>query len=156
MNCNTPVLMFDEYTFVLFLLLIGTISCKPSLVLQDLDYIENPIDIPNSDRGFYRPQSFIVPVQMDTVPRLINLSTTIAGTDVAVNARIVYMEYDLRNFSSNSPITGIPVGPWGGMTPKYGQTQPLTPEALTYIRLTLQNIRESDAVAIIRSEERRV
>ena len=26
------------------------------LVLQALDYTENPVDIPNPDRGFYRPQ----------------------------------------------------------------------------------------------------
>lgn len=36
------------------------------LVLQALDYTENPVDIPNPDRGFYRPESYVIPVDSGT------------------------------------------------------------------------------------------
>src|SRR4051812_33547853 len=102
------------------------------LVLQKLDYTENPVDVPNPDRGFYRPGSFVLPVEGGT-PSLPNLAATISGTTVPVNARIVYMEFDLKNFSSNAPLNGKPLGPWsaaGARPPNYGTTQPLTPAAL--------------------------
>ena len=36
------------------------------LVLQDLDYSEDPVDIPNPDRGFYRANDgMVVPVTGD-------------------------------------------------------------------------------------------
>ena len=44
-------------------------SCVPGaepegLVLQDLDYSEDPVDIPNPDRGFYRANDgMVVPVE---------------------------------------------------------------------------------------------
>ena len=63
------------------------------------------------------------------------------------------MEFDLRNFSSNAPLTGMPVGPWsavGNLPPNYGKTQPLTPAALDYVRSALQRVRESEAVAIVK------
>jgi hypothetical protein len=122
------------------------------LVLQAFDYTENPIDIPNPDRGFYRAAAFVVPVDKGT-PTMPDLATTINGTKVAVETRIVYMEFDLRNFSSNAPLNGRPVGPWsapGAHPPEYGKTQPLTPAALDYIRAALQKIRESEAVAIVK------
>jgi hypothetical protein len=114
------------------------------LVLQALDYTENPVDIPNPDRGFYRPQSYVIPVQSEPVPSIPNLSATIAGTSVSVDSRIVYMEFDLRNFSSNAPLNGKPTGPWsagGNLPPNYGTTQPLTPAALDYVRAALQRVR---------------
>src|SRR5665647_1171185 len=114
------------------------------LVLQALDYTENPVDIPNPDRGFYRPQSYVIPVQSEPVPSIPNLSATIAGTSVSVDSRIVYMEFDLRNFSSNAPLNGKPIGPWsagGNLPPNYGTTQPLTPDALNYVRAALQKVR---------------
>ncbi|HEY5141291.1 MAG TPA: DUF4874 domain-containing protein, partial [Methylococcales bacterium] len=123
------------------------------LVLQALDYSENPVDIPNPDRGFYRPQSYVVPVLSEPVPSIPNLSATIAGTSVSVDSRIVYMEFDLRNFSSNAPLNGKPIGPWsagGNLPPNYGTTQPLTPAALDYVRAALQRVRESEAVAIVK------
>jgi hypothetical protein len=120
------------------------------LVLQLLDYTENPVDIPNPDRGFYRPQSYIVPVESEPVPGIPNLSATIAGTSVSVDSRIVYMEYDLKNFSSNAPLNGMPAGPWGNIQPDYGVTRPLTPAALDYVRAALQTVRESEAVAIVK------
>ena len=123
------------------------------LVLQALDYTENPVDIPNPDRGFYRPQSYVIPVQSEPVPGIPDLSATIAGTSVSVDSRIVYMEFDLRNFSSNAPLNGKPIGPWsagGNLPPDYGTTQPLTPAALDYVRAALQRVRESEAVAIVK------
>ena len=122
------------------------------LVLQSLNYTENPVDIPNPDRGFYRAAEFVVPVDSAT-PNLPELATTISGTKVPVETRIIYMEFDLRNFSSNAPLNGRPIGPWsaiGDRAPKYGTTQPLTPAALNYVRAALQKVRESEAVAIVK------
>jgi hypothetical protein len=122
------------------------------LVIQALDYTENPVDIPNPDRGFYRPQEYVVPVDSGT-PNLPDLGAVISGTTVFVNARIVYMSFDLRNFSSNAPLNGMPIGPWsadGDRPPDYGTTQPLTPAALDYIKAALQKVRDSQAVAIVK------
>ena len=122
------------------------------LVLQALDYTENPVDIPNPDRGFYRAGEYVIPVDGGT-PGLPDLRTSISGTTVSVNADIVYMEFDLRNFSSNAPLNGRPIGPWsaaGTPPPDYGTTQPLTPAALNYVRAALQKVRESEAVAIVK------
>lgn len=122
------------------------------LILQALDYRENPIDIPNPDRGFYRPESYVIPVTSGT-PGFPDLAAVISGTTVFVNARIVYMEFDLKNFSSNAPLNGKPIGPWsaeGARPPEYGTTQPLTPAALDYVRAALQKVRESEAVAIVK------
>lgn len=122
------------------------------LVLQALDYTENPVDIPNPDRGFYRPESYVIPVASGT-PGFPDLGAVISGTTVFVNARIVYMEFDLKNFSSNAPLNGKPIGPWsaeGATPPEYGTTQPLTPAALDYVRAALQKVRESEAVAIVK------
>ena len=123
------------------------------LVLQDLNYTENAIDVPNPDRGFYRPQSYVVPIENDNIPGIPDLNTTIVGTSVSVDSRIVYMEFDLRNFSSNAPLTGMPLGDWsedGSIPPDYGTTQPLTTAALDYIKSALQNVRDSEAVAIVK------
>lgn len=122
------------------------------LVAQKLNYTENPIDIPNPDRGFYRPESYVVPVDEGT-PGLPTLGANISGTTIHVDARIVYMEFDLRNFSSNAPLNGRPIGPWsaaGSVPPDYGTTQPLTRAALDYIRAALRRIRDSEAVAIVK------
>src|SRR4030042_7131678 len=40
--------------FITFCLVVGVVSCQAPLVLQALDYTENPVDIPNPDRGAYR------------------------------------------------------------------------------------------------------
>jgi hypothetical protein len=122
------------------------------LVLQQLDYTENPVDIPNPDRGFYRPEAYVIPIDSGT-PGFPDLAAIISGTTVSVNARIVYMEFDLRNFSSNAPLNGRPIGPWsaaGALPPDYGTTQPLTPGALDYVRAALQKVRDSEAVAIVK------
>jgi hypothetical protein len=123
------------------------------LVIQALDYTENPVDIPNPDRGFYRPQWYVIPVQYEPAPAIPDLSATIAGTAVSVDSRIIYMEFDLKNFSSNAPLNRRPIGPWsaaGDLPPDYGTTQPLTPAALDYVKAALQKVRESNAVAIVK------
>ncbi len=142
--------MINTIHLLMLCLAISAMSCQAPLALQPLDYTEDPIDIPNPDRGFYRPQSYVVPVGSEPAPSIPDLSAVIAGTSVPVDARVVYMEYDLRNFSSNAPLTGMPVGPWGGTQPAYGVTQPLTPAALDYVRSALQQVRESEAVAIVK------
>ena len=122
------------------------------LVLQALDYTENPIDVPNPDRGFYRPESYVIPVDEGT-PIIPDLEAVITGTKVSADTRIVYMEFDLRNFSSNAPLNGKPLGAWSDVTsekPEYGTTQPLTPAALNYVRAALQQVKESEAVAIVK------
>jgi hypothetical protein len=122
------------------------------LVLQTLNYTENPVDIPNPDRGFYRPAVYVIPVDTGTAT-LPDLAAVITGTTVFVNTRIVYLEFDLKNFSSNAPLNGRPVGPWsadGALPPEYGTTQPLTTAALDYVRAVLQKVRDSEAVAIVK------
>ncbi|MFC1784689.1 DUF4832 domain-containing protein [Candidatus Neomarinimicrobiota bacterium] len=124
----------------------------PLVALQALDYTENPVDIPNPDRGFYRPEGYVIPVDSGT-PGFPDLGAIISGTTVPVNASIVYMEFDLKNFSSNAPLNGKPIGPWsadGAVPPAYGTTQPLTPAALDYVRAALQRVRDSEAVAIVK------
>lgn len=119
-------------------------------IRRHFGFAESVGDVPNPDRGFYRPQTYVVPVEFESLPRLTRLKDTIAGTKTAVDARIVYMAFDLKNFSSNAPLNGIPVGTWGGEQPEYGVTQPLTTGAIDYVRAALQQIRESDAVAIVK------
>ena len=141
--CLLPVLAQGEYPVD---------NLKAPLVSQDLDFIENPVDIPNPDRGFYRPEGYTVPVESGT-PSLPDLETKITGTSVPVDSRIIYMEFDLKNFSSNAPLNKNPLGPWSGENeepPKYGKTQPLTQAALDYVRSALQQVRDSEAVAIVK------
>ena len=162
--CSSEYLVMEKVfrnKKIIFIGLVSTallaIACADNkkeapLVLQTLDYTENPIDIPNPDRGFYRPESFVIPVDGGT-PIIPDLSTTISGTEVAVKANIVYMEFDLKNFSSNAPLDGKPIGAWStasSIKPEYGTTQPLTPAALDYVRAALQKVRESEAVAIVK------
>ena len=123
------------------------------LVLQSLNYTENPVDIPNPDRGFYRPHRYVIPVDDSGTLGFPDLGAVISGTTVFVNASIVSMSFDLKNFSSNAPLTGMPIGPWsadGDLPPEYGTTQPLTPAALDYVRAALQQIRDSQAVAHVK------
>jgi hypothetical protein len=142
-----------KIVFLVFCLVVSVVNAQDNLVPQNIDFTEFVGDIPNPDRGFYRPQSYVIPVESEPVPSIPNLSVTIAGTSVSVDSRIVYMEFDLRNFSSNAPLTGMPVGPWsadGALPPDYGTTRPLTPAALEYVRAALQRVRESEAVAIVK------
>ncbi|MEZ4745514.1 MAG: DUF4832 domain-containing protein [Calditrichia bacterium] len=138
--------------FCFVLCVAGVVTAQDNLVPQSINFTENPVDIPNPDRGFYRPQSYVIPVDSGT-PGFPDLGAVISGTTVFVNASIVYMEFDLRNFSSNAPLNRMPLGPWsaeGSLPPDYGTTQPLTPAALDYVRAALQKVRESWAVAIVK------
>ena len=138
--------------FCFVLCVAGVVTAQDNLVPQSINFTENPVDIPNPDRGFYRPQSYVIPVDSGT-PGFPDLGAVISGTTVFVNASIVYMEFDLRNFSSNAPLNRMPLGPWsaeGSLPPDYGTTQPLTPAALDYVRAALQKVRESRAVAIVK------
>ena len=136
---------------ILLITIAFAVNCQSPLVLQPLDYTENPIDIPNPDRGFYITRSYIVPVESELEPDFSDLSINISGTTVPVDCRIVYMSIDLKNFSSNAPLHQMPAGPWGGTRlPDYGTTQPLTPDAIDYVRSAFQQIRESEAVAMVK------
>ena len=139
--------------FLVFYLVVSVVNAQEILVPQNINFTEYVGDIPNPDRGFYRPQSYVIPVESGPAPAIPELSAIISGTSVTVDSRIVYMEFDMRNFSSNAPLNGMPIGPWskvGNLPPNYGKTQPLTPAALDYIRAALQAIRESEAVAIVK------
>ena len=120
------------------------------MILQKLNYTENPTDIPNPDRGFYRPNSYVMPVEAGDAPTIPDLNASIIGSTVSVQSRIVYMEFDMRNFSSNAPLDGLPPGPWSDTVPTYGTTQPLTQAALDYVRTALEQIRQSEAVCIVK------
>lgn len=138
--------------FLILCLVVCVVNAQDNLVPQNINFTENPVDIPNPDRGFYRPESYVIPVDGGT-PGFPDLGTTITGTTAYVNSRIVYMEFDLRNFSSNAPLNGKPIGPWsadGNLPPDYGTTQPLTPASLDYVREALQKVRNSNAVAIVK------
>ncbi|SDF04208.1 protein of unknown function [Pricia antarctica] len=144
--------MKTKIKFLVFCLIVGVGNAQDNLVPQHLNFTEFVGDVPNPDRGFYRPESYVIPVDGET-PSFPELRTIISGTTVSVDARIVYMEFDLKNFSSNAPLNGKPIGPWsadGDVPPDYGTTQALTPAALDYIRDALQRVRNSEAVAIVK------
>ena len=76
------------------------------LVPQNLDYTENPVDIPNPDRGFYRANDgMVVPVtaSAETDGQQMNVGAQPANVcGVEVQTRISHVYFDLRNFSSNA------------------------------------------------------
>ena len=81
------------------------------LVLQDLDYTEDPVDIPNPDRGFYRANDgMVVPVtgtgEEATQMEECQEPVTVGGAQVTTRVSHVY--FDLRNFSDNA-LTGAGV-----------------------------------------------
>ena len=128
---------------------------KAPLVPQELDFTENPIDIPNPERGFYRPTNYVVPVSGTSLPSVSTAAATITGTSVRVQPTICYMVFNLLNFSSNSPTNQRPIGPWS--TPaqiatgtNYGTTQPLTETAINYIRTGLQRARDGGLMVLLK------
>ena len=52
--------------FITFCLVVGVVSCQSPLVLQPLDYSENPVDIPNPDRGPFRGRWQNIPPDLVT------------------------------------------------------------------------------------------
>ena len=155
------------------------------LVLQDLDYTEDPVDIPNPDRGFYRANDgMVVPVEGEgeegTQMEVGAEPVTVGGAQVTTRVSHVY--FDLRNFSDNA-ITGWGVpydedyfapedvsirsregdeAPYDYDThldywlenelPNWprGTSQPLTQDALAYIRDKLEQVREGEGVTMVR------
>lgn len=74
-----------------------------ALVPQGLDYTEDPVDIPNPDRGFYIPNDgMVVPVsgagkgEMEVGERPQTVS------NVSISTRISHVYFDLRNYSSHA------------------------------------------------------
>jgi hypothetical protein len=158
-------------------------SVSAQLVPQNLDYTENPVDIPNPDRGFYRSNDgLVVPVSGQGSGNIIVGSSTVTVGGTQVSTQISHMYFDLRNYSSNSftergdrytrnykAPSDVSIGTRSGdkapydyethfdywqanvlPTWKHGETQPLTEDALTYIKDKLQQVRDGNGVAIVR------
>jgi len=163
----------------------GEASSAP-LVSQDLDYTENPVDIPNPDRGFYRANDgMVVPVSVpgSGTINVGNSPVTVGGAEVTTRVSQVY--FDLRNFSSNAftargtrynsayraptEAEGVSIGSRPGDSAPYdydthfdywkanvlptwphGTSQPLTEDALAYIRDKLQQVRDGNGVVLVR------
>ena len=164
----------------------GVCGASPEgLVLQDLDYTEDPVDIPNPDRGFYRANDgMVVPVTGDgeegRVMEVGSRPVTVGGAEVTTRVSHVY--FDLRNFSDHA-ITGrgipydedyfapedVSIRSREGDEPPYdydthldywlenefanwprGTSQPLTEDALAYIRDKLEQVRAGDGVTMVR------
>ena len=152
-------------------------------VAQDLDYTENPVDVPNPDRGFYvANDGMVVPVEGEGDNREMNVGaepTTVGG--VEVTTRVSHVYFDLRNFSSNSftdrgerynssyrAPEDVSIKSRGDEAPwdydthfdywkenvvptwPHGESQPLTEDALQYIRDMLQQVRDGNGVTMVR------
>ena len=129
------------------------------LVLQALDYTENPVDIPNSDRGFVKSNDdhtsdgpLILPVsgkvaisqwtgrpwEMKYQPLTlggVNPDRPVVTTGVRATPGVVQFYIDLRHFSSRSRLNNT-----GTIT--YGTTQPITADALAVLRDALLFVRD--------------
>jgi hypothetical protein len=117
------------------------------LVLQPLDYTENPIDIPNPDRGF--EQSNDDHVGAGPLVLLPNGGSTNSGSDwipvygpryvgntsTPCEPGIIQFYIDMRHFSSGAWINRECI--------EKGTSRALTPEALAYLREKLQFIRDN-------------
>ena len=106
---------------------------KP-FALQDYDYTEFVGDVPNPDRGYYRPNDgWTVPVtgglNQSASPSVGN--TTINGTSVTANARLIHCYFGLQRYTTKYNRSGT-----------VGQDGPITEDGLAYIRNTLQRVRE--------------
>ena len=81
------------------------------VVEQNLNYTENPVDIPNPDRGFYRANDgMVVPVTATEESDSQQMNVGEDPVDVAgvqVETRLSHVYFDLRNFSGNA-ITSRP------------------------------------------------
>jgi hypothetical protein len=133
---------------------------RAPLVLQALDYTENPVDVPNPDRGFVKsnddhtsdgplilPASGTVaisqwtgkPWEMKYQPLTlggVNPDRPVVTTNVRVEPGVVQFYIDLRHFSSRSRLNNTdPI--------TYGRTQPITADALAVLRKALLFVRES-------------
>ena len=59
--------------FIVFCLVASVVNAQAPLVLQPLDYTENPVDIPNPDRGPYRGRWQRVATHFGTTPEVDHL-----------------------------------------------------------------------------------
>ena len=77
-----------------------------ALAPQNLDYTENPVDVPNPDRGFYRANDgMVVPVTAtpESLAQKVNVGAEPANVaGVEVQTRVSHIYFDLRNYSSNA------------------------------------------------------
>jgi len=145
--------------FLVFYLVAGIGCTQAPLVLQPLDYTENPVDIPNPDRGFVKSNDdhtsdgpLVLPVsgkvaisQWTGNPWVMQYkSLTLGGvnpgrpvvtTNVWCEPGVVQFYIDLRNFSSRSRLNNN-----GTIT--YGTTQAITDDALAVLREALLFVRE--------------
>ena len=157
----------------------GVVASESELVPQDLDYTENPVDVPNPDRGYYRPNDGrVVPVTGGTGSALsgsTGWNGTVAGA--TVQTRIVQAYFDLRNYSSNAIITRPSAqrynasyrAPDGQVGPGLayqrhfdywldnvystwarGESQVITADGLAYIRAAMQSCRDGGTSIIMR------
>ena len=144
---------------IVFCLAAGFVGCQNRLVLQPFDYTENPVDIPNPDRGFVKsnddhtadgplilPVSGRVPISQWTgAPWVmqygpltlggVNPGRPVVTTNVWCEPGVVQFYIDLRNFSSRSRLNNTG-------TIMYGKTQPITDDALAVLREALLFVRE--------------
>lgn len=67
---------------ILLLLTLIIVSCQSPLKIQELDYTEDPIDIPNPDRGAYRGRWQNIP------PQLVNSTNSPFGITPEVDHRV--------------------------------------------------------------------
>ena len=145
--------------FIVVCLVVGVVSCQAPLVLQELDYTENPVDIPNPDRGFVKSNDdhtsdgpLILPVsgkvaisQWTGNPWVMQYkSLTLGGvnpgrpvvtTNVWCEPGVVQFYIDLRYFSSRSRLNNT-----AKIT--YGTTRAITDDALAVLREALLFVRE--------------
>jgi hypothetical protein len=129
------------------------------LVLQVLDYTENPVDIPNPDRGFVKSNDdhtsdgpLILPVSGKVAISQwtgkpwnmqykaltlggVNPGRPVVTTNVWCEPGVVQFYIDLRNFSSRSRLNNTG-------TIKYGTTRAITDDALAVLREALLFVRE--------------
>ena len=91
------------------LIMTGCQSEDTGLVLQDLDYTEDPVDVPNPDRGFYRANDgMVVPVTATEKSRSQKLEVGEEPTEVAgvtIETRVSHLYFDLKNYSDNSVLS---------------------------------------------------
>ncbi len=74
--------MRTKNLFTACCLVVGFVSCQAPLVLQPLDYTENPVDIPNPDRGAYRGR------WQNISPGLVNVANSPFGITPEVDHRV--------------------------------------------------------------------
>lgn len=82
---------------IVFCLVSGLISCDAPLVLQPLDYTENPVDIPNPDRGPYRGRWQNIP------PNLVNETNSPFGITPEVDHRVPVDENSVLYHGRQTP-----------------------------------------------------